>query len=82
MGKLLIRDVHDAPVDAEWYCSVDYTNGYDENDESTHEPFSSVIGELDDWKEDHYGNKYAVKIFIYEPDSGEGFNQWRKVIER
>jgi len=55
---------------------VDETNGvlFDDNDnELPHTipfPFKE-IGFDDIWKEDHYGNKYAVKILKYEIPSGD-----------
>lgn len=57
-------------------CSVDTTNGYDENDPSSHEPTVEEVGFTDIWKEDHYGNKYAVKLMHYKPVTGFGMNKW------
>ena len=62
---------------------VDLTNGFDENDlsswSSTQAGFLAGLPHEDIWKEDHYGNKYAVKVLRYRPtqaalDQGE----WRK----
>ena len=55
---------------------VDETNGvlFDDNDnELSHTiPFPfKVVGFDDDWKRDHYGNNYAVKILKYEIPSGD-----------
>lgn len=47
--------------------SVDQTNGYNKEYPSTCEAPKTEIGFEDDWREDHYGNKYAVKIHLYEP---------------
>lgn len=50
-----------------WQCSVDQTNGYYEDDPSTFDAPKKVVGFTDSWHVDHYGNKYATKIFQYEP---------------
>lgn len=52
---------------------IDHTNGYDEEDPSTYSAEREESGFDDDWHEDHYGNKYAVKILRYKPTS----NEWR-----
>jgi hypothetical protein len=67
------------PVDAEWYCHVNTTNGIDETDPTTQAPRMKVVGFNDIWKKDHYGNKYAVKELLYEPDNGFGLNIWEKI---
>jgi hypothetical protein len=46
---------------------IDETNGYEENDPSTYPAPSESVGFDDDWKVDHYGNRYAVKIHKYRP---------------
>ena len=64
---------------AVWYASVFLTNGYDEDDPSTHLPRMKEIGFLDDWKVDHYGNRYAEKVILWEPINGEGLNNWERI---
>lgn len=79
-GRLRVTDCwSDAPPDAEWYCEVDNTNGYLENCPQTHEPTMNEVGFIDHWREDHYGNRYAVKSSRYAPVNGPGLNEWRKV---
>lgn len=48
--------------------SVDTTNGYNEEYPSTCRGPKTEIGFDDRWQEDHYGNRYAVKILRFEPD--------------
>jgi len=79
-GRLITCSPYeDQPKDAEWYCAVDETNGYIEDDPSTHTPETNVFGFVDIWREDHYGNKYAIKSYRYAPANGPGLNEWRKV---
>lgn len=59
----------DAPTNAKWGHSVDVTNGYDESVGYACDAPKKGIGYYDVWKEDHYGNKYAVKVLTYEPAS-------------
>lgn len=51
--------------------SIDDTNGTDENDPSTMPALKQVIAHEDDWRIDHYGNKYALQIRLYCPLDGE-----------
>lgn len=53
---------------AKYMASVDQTNGYYEDDPSTFAAPKKEVGFEDKWQTDHYGNKYAVKIRLYEPD--------------
>ncbi len=48
-----------------WCQSIDQTNGYFADDPSTYERELEVSGFDDIWKEDHYGNKYAVKLLKF-----------------
>lgn len=59
-----------------WWNAVDQTNGMDEDVPATMSAPKKEIGFDDKWKEDHYGNKYAVKILKFEPDS----DRWRKFV--
>lgn len=78
---LVKKDCYDmvVPEGAAWYAHINETNGYDEDDIFTHTPKLKDAGFLDDWKVDHYGNKYAEKILLYEPDNGEGNNPWKRI---
>lgn len=67
------------PDNVEWEAHVNDTNGYEEDDITTHEPKYEEISFREEWKEDHYGNKYAVKIPIYGPVNGPGCNPWRRI---
>ncbi len=49
------------------YRLVDETNGVVEDDPSTMASPLLEVGFQDDWKVDHYQNRYAVKIKCYEP---------------
>lgn len=49
-----------------WENLVDQTNGYYEDDPSTYRHPLEVDGWDDEWRTDHYGNKYAVKILKYK----------------
>ena len=46
---------------------VDQTNGMDQNDPTTLPLPTLVLAEEDHWQTDHYGNKYATVIKLYEP---------------
>ena len=59
-----------------WVCSVNYTNGYYEEGPQTYSGPRQEIGFEDDWKVDHYGNKYAVKILLFKPVLET--NRWEK----
>ena len=60
-------------------CSVDYTNGYEEDNPQTHYGTKEEISYDDVWKIDHYGNKYALKLKKYKPINGPGLNEWKKL---
>lgn len=47
--------------------NVDVTNGEDESEPWTMPAPKEEIGFDDDWRQDHYGNKYAVKVIRYDP---------------
>lgn len=53
---------------AKYACSVDETNGYNENNPWTFSGPKEEIGFDDEWHQDHYGNKYAVKIPKFQPN--------------
>lgn len=80
---VMVKDCYDMkhPEKAVWYAHVNETNGYDEDDVSTHTPKTKEVGFTDNWKVDHYGNKYAEKIIQYAPDNDEGNNPWTKLID-
>lgn len=70
-GQYMTRDVFDDLTEQEmddlsikYFRLVDTTNGYDEE---TEEKNKIEIGYYDQWKTDHYGNKYAVKVKKYKP---------------
>lgn len=54
--------------------SIDHTNGVVEDDPSTMPAPVTEIGYDDIWKEDHHGNKFAVKAYKFRPG-----NHWRKI---
>ena len=57
-----------------WCQSIDQTNGYFQDDPSTYERNLEVKGFDDIWKEDHYGNKYAVKLLKFTiPNDKPGY---------
>lgn len=66
-------------TNAVWHASTFLTNGYDEDSVDTHTPVKKEIGFIDDWKVDHYGNRYAEKIILWEPVNGEGLNKWERI---
>ena len=47
--------------------SIDHTNGDVEDDPSTMPAPKEQIGSDDIWREDHYGNRYAVQDHRYRP---------------
>lgn len=51
-------------------AEVDQTNGIDEDDPNTFPAPTKETGFTDTWKVDHYGNKYALKHIMYEPEVG------------
>lgn len=54
--------------------SIDHTNGYIEDDPSTQPAPVQDDGWDDDWKEDHYGNRYALKMPKFKP-----LEHWQRV---
>ena len=54
---------------------VDETNGYDESRPSTCDARKVEIGFEDEWHADHYGNRYALKVSLYQ--AGE---HWSRII--
>lgn len=55
--------------------SVDLTNGQDESEPWSMPGPKTEIGHDDDWRADHHGNRYAIKVRKYEP----GVERWRKI---
>jgi hypothetical protein len=76
-GRYGIQDCNtDNPPGVAWWHSIDHTNGVDPEDPNTFPAAKKEVGFLDDWKLDHHGNKYAIKIRLYEPASKE-WKRWR-----
>lgn len=75
-GHLHTRDVYadglehcpDCEAEMEWMTDTDETNGYIEDDPSTHAPSLEPITWDDVWHVDHYGNRYATKLWKWKPD--------------
>lgn len=61
---------------AEWWHSVDQTNGYDESNPDTSSAPTEEAGYKDMPCLDHYGNQYFIKQSIYKPAEN---SEWRKV---
>jgi hypothetical protein len=57
------------------YHDVNETNGIDEDDPNTLPAKKKEIGFDDEWRIDHYGNKYAVKIIKFKP-IGKHWKNW------
>lgn len=53
---------------------VDQTNGPDEDCPGTLPAPREEIGHDDDWRADHYGNKYARRVIRYKP-----LSEWRQI---
>jgi hypothetical protein len=73
------NDSHSGSCDkcgSKWGYShlVDQTNGYEEDNSSTYPAPKLTYSVEDEWKEDHYGNKYAISISLYAP-----IDIWRKL---
>jgi hypothetical protein len=64
-----------------WWHAVDGTNGIVEDDPGTNWAPKNSLGHEDEWKEDHYGNKYAVKKLLYSPALINGDGVWRRYRE-
>jgi hypothetical protein len=60
---------------AQYTCSVDQTNGMDENEPWSLSGPKTDVGFDDLPREDHHGNKYFVKLPRYAPDLTSG--RWR-----
>jgi hypothetical protein len=58
------------------YCSVNFTNGYDEDDPTTSRGKVKEAGFSDIWRVDHYNNRYATKLIEYVPDDP---TRWKKL---
>lgn len=54
--------------------SIDETNGVDPEDPGTMPGDKECIGQDDQWREDHYHNRYAFAIPRYKPLEG-----WREL---
>ena len=70
------RDVEKCRVcqsKVKYWHAVDVTNGTDYNDPSTYAASIKELGFEDSWHTDHYGNRYATKMPVYEPDDP----QWK-----
>lgn len=52
-----------------WHHSVDETNGIVEEDPDTQSAPKKEKGYEDLWTTDHYNNRYAIKILLWEPAS-------------
>lgn len=63
---------HGVPL--HWHL-VDQTNGEWSNDPNTYPAKTKDVGFEDIWHVDHYGNNYATKRMLFEPDS----EAWRKI---
>lgn len=57
-----------------FYHRIDVTNGYEEGNPDTCEAPKRDIGFYDQWNEDHYGNRYAVKLPRFLPG-----NHWDRM---
>ena len=71
---------------AKYHCRIDETNGTDEEIPETYAGPKIEIGWMDIPAEDHYGNKYFVKVPEYQPVldpvmSGNGRHvvRWREI---
>lgn len=65
--------------DIEWYHLVDETNGIEYDNPSTFPAEKIEIDHVDIWREDHYGNRYAIKSKRYIPAIN---STWEKYNER
>lgn len=82
-GHFFMQDAYaTAPEHCSWcgksfryFHGVDQTNGYDESIPGSCCAPKEEIGFEDHWREDHYGNRYSVKIPLYTPIGSE----WVKV---
>lgn len=59
-----------------WFRSVDETNGEDPNDPWTMPPKLEEIGFEDLAREDHHGNKYFIKEYLYSVSEQEKEGRW------
>ena len=59
----------------EWSRSVDVTNGEYPDYPGSLPGRKTLIEKEDVWQTDHYGNRFATKLFRYGPVKGD----WRKV---
>ena len=54
-----------------FFRNTDETNGFDPRRPGTQPPKVLETGFEDFWKQDHYGNRYAVKVLTYKPDPAD-----------
>jgi hypothetical protein len=47
--------------------AIDETNGEEDDMPSTKPAPKQQVGWDDDWRNDHYGNRFAVKVLRYVP---------------
>lgn len=60
-----------------FYRDTDETNGFEKRNPRTHAPKLLEDGFDDFWKQDHYGNRYAVKVPKYRPDPSDTL--WHRI---
>lgn len=85
-GSYWVCDVYDEPAKplspytespAEWWHLIDMTNGIVDDDANTFPAPKKRVGRIDIWREDHYGNRYAVPIDLFEPVPSD---LWKPII--
>lgn len=52
----------------QYFHMVDLTNGEDDTNPNTMIASKTRIKSEDIWKQDHYGNRYAIIVYIYKPN--------------
>lgn len=62
---------------AAYSSEVDLTNGENENDPYSMPAPRKLIGYSDEWRLDHYGNRYAIKHGLYAPKMGS--KRWKSI---
>jgi hypothetical protein len=65
------------PSPIKYWHAVDLTNGIDIDNPSTFPAPKRETGFFDIWTEDHYGNKYAIKVITYEPGSSPSWVKYK-----
>lgn len=58
-----------------YFHMVDETNGRYEDEPGTFPAATEEIGFEDDWRKDHYGNKYSVRIPLVKPAANSAWKQ-------